>query len=259
MKEKILRKLEKPLDLEAIEKHIPLIQHLDVSFGKSPGFLLWQILRLNRDYQSYCLDVWRNAQLRGITNCFNFFGLDYPPLEGETFLQWNDRLNGPTTETFLRFCRYLGSFSRKYWEKHYEKYPQYFYYLFIADVLPIPYYIRFPFPFFIGYPQNSLLIKWRYSIKGRPQHWALNCLIYELSQSGVKDKQIANLLRSKCPDMLWGFVKQYTENLGKDPLLTRINTIRKTMDKTVTSIFDVLIAEKCKKSAGPRRGRNCYV
>jgi hypothetical protein len=98
---------------------------------------------------------------------------------------------------------------------------------------PIPWQIRFPFIFCL-----ETLHPWPVKGKGRPQDWRLNVLVYELSQAGIKDKEIGNLLR-KCPipNLLFGAIKHYEGTLDKDPILVRINTIKRTVEKAVSQAY----------------------
>jgi len=100
---------------------------------------------------------------------------------------------------------------------------------------PVPWVVRFPHVFFLDnippWPRKGQ------GMKGRPQDWALNLLVYELSQAGMKDKQIASFLRTECPEMLFGEIKNYQGKSDKDPFLVRINDIKKRVKNIVSKAY----------------------
>jgi hypothetical protein len=245
-KKPIARKLP---DLEAIKRDIPLIENLHPSFWRNPNFLNWQLLRLNEKYQKdvdalwyrvwtwfarkktdkttpinrellykrfppvppEAFEKWREDTLNMenyiiLEKAFNAF-TDFPPYPGETFQQWYDsqyyNRNHPATQWY-RADNLLSLPER----------------LDLAEPPPIPWVVRFPLPHFL---EN---IPSRPPKRARPQEWALNLLVYELSQAGLKNAEITKLLR-KSGKLLFGVVKSYKGTSDKDPLLVRIYDIKK--------------------------------
>jgi hypothetical protein len=90
---------------------------------------------------------------------------------------------------------------------------------------PIPWIFRFPSPGDLAllptFPGEGK------QIRGRPSNWAENLLVYELSQAGMKNKQIAELVL--------GVEKFY--KIDKDPIYVRINTILRTVEKVVSKAY----------------------
>jgi hypothetical protein len=96
---------------------------------------------------------------------------------------------------------------------------------------PIPWAIRFPLSIYL-----YSLPPWPEKM-GRPQYWGLNLLVYELSQTGMKDGQIAHLLRRSASNLLFGNVKSYSDSSDKDPLLVRIADIKMKVKEAVSQAY----------------------
>lgn len=95
-----------------------------------------------------------------------------------------------------------------------------------GKTLPLPWTIRFPCPMFLcEIPDSSKARK----KKGRPHNWGFNLLVYELSQAGMKDMDIARLLFG---------VQRSTENYpDKESALVRIYTIKNTIGNAVSQAY----------------------
>jgi hypothetical protein len=65
--------------------------------------------------------------------------------------------------------------------------------------------------------------------KGRPHNWGFNLLVYELSQAGMKDMEIARYF--------YGIEKSTGNFPDKETTLVRINTIKNTVDRHVSQAY----------------------
>lgn len=170
-----------------------------------------------------------------MNNIFEKFGCykDYPPYENETFPHWDDRYEDEN----MMHCQFLcDQFLNKLENNPDHSIPGHWPYPNLLSGIPtIPHNIRFP---------NSLVIEdippWRNEGKkkpGRPQDWALNLLIFELSQAGMKNKEISHLIRTSADNLLFGVVKYYDGSSDKDPFLVRINDIKKRVQEVVSQAY----------------------
>jgi hypothetical protein len=149
---------------------------------------------------------------------FNSFG-DASPIPQEEFKMWCDRTSGHTVfpatayPTVVDFFSEQGKILILPVELHRVTPP------------PIPWTVRFPTTYFLNkIPPwcNEGKIK-----SGRPpKDWASNLLVYELSQAGMKNMEVAKLL-----------FRERSEKLDKDPVLVRINTIIKTVEKAISHAY----------------------
>jgi hypothetical protein len=154
-----------------------------------------------------------------IDDVFKIIG-DFPPRPQQTFVNWHEECSRVSNIHLdlictLRFFKDMDGVVYKI-EVPFEN-PQLF------SPLPLPWFIRFPLPFFL-----DKIPPWppEWITETRRQDFALNLLVYELSQAGIKPKRLADLLRTECPNMLYGVVKDYNGTSGKDPLLSRLYTIK---------------------------------
>jgi len=144
------------------------------------------------------------------------FYKDFPPDAGERYLDWMDRL-GRFNDQFLYGilgmwllgCDLVWLIDRNNFGK----------------TLPLPWTIRFPCPMFLYEIPGSRKAR---KGKGRPQDWGFNLLVYELSQAGMKNMDIAR--------QLFG-VKKPPGSIYKEPTLVRINTIKKTIGEAVSQAY----------------------
>lgn len=256
--------LKKPR-LELIRQEIPLIKNLHFSFWQNPQFLRWQLVRLNKDYQSNVENIWEEfwlwleceykgceESIRGWRRKIAQYGFedmhnDYPPLPNETFDEWNKRPRSTKKDQLLS----QGFFETKTFDNPphadlvtIDFIPGFNYFLTdkegkrklitpgdleLMEPPPIPWVVRFPSPFLLNklppWPEKGK------SIKGRPQNWARNLLVYELSQAGMKNMQIARLL--------FGVDKstEYRPDNPKHPILVKIAKAKKAMKKIVVESF----------------------
>lgn len=101
--------------------------------------------------------------------------------------------------------------------------------LMLMDPLPIPWIFRFPWPNYIARLPSSR--GKGTTFRGRPPKWAENLLIYELSQAGMKNMEIARLL--------FGVDKstEYRPGNPKHPILVKIAKTKEAMKKIVLESF----------------------
>jgi len=93
---KILEQIGKPVDIEGIRPSIPVIQSLHPSFLASKKFLVWQITRLDKDYQVFSKNIWKSIG----ENLF-------------TFDEWNERLDNDCSRYIERICSDLSLHTEK--------------------------------------------------------------------------------------------------------------------------------------------------
>lgn len=226
---KLIEQIKKPANIETIKQSIPIIQSLDPSFWDDANFLTWQIIRLNRKYQEFILRLWGKKSKKLVYKLDLFFE-DFPPLPGESFEEWNDRLENYCFDYIEKIFEHITSPENNKGltisKKNFSLFLKSLNKLFNVKFVPIPHTIRFPSPVllsdFAHYPMERLFKK-----KGRPTNWGLNLLVYEFSQAGMKDMQIARLL----------FGVGSSTYLDKHPALVRIENIKKTIGKVVSQAF----------------------
>jgi hypothetical protein len=236
----------KTAHLNKIIETIPLVQQLDISFWEDRSFLRWQLMRLNKVYQEDVCKVWKKylryedlKRRSAIVDFFSSFG-EHPPHPQASFMDWVEAQNEPgesydeqgisgdipDLETYLRARReYLkkeekvlrDSFELEEKDDSWE--------LMLMDPLPIPWIFRFPWPNYIA--RLPISRGKGTTFRGRPPKWAENLLIYELSQAGMKNKQIAELVLG---------AEKFCR-MDKDPIYVRINTILKTVEKAVSKAY----------------------
>jgi len=222
--------------LEKIKESIPTIVSLRPCFWADTNFLYWQILRLNKNYQKAAEGVWKIHPLGQTVNqllYLSFFFEDFPPEQKESIHVWEDRLEPQSSRADwdLRSLIKISSLSQNTYPP--PSPPSIFRYFSKSLGLgfqPIPHHVRFPLPILLSNLSDSPL-KDFFEKKGRPPKWARNLLIYELSQAGMKDMEIARLLFG---------VKKSTENWPdkpKHPILAKIYKTKRTMEKIISESY----------------------
>lgn len=217
-KQETFELLKKTYDLGQIKESIPIIKNLHPSFWESPNFLTWQIVRLNTDYQTFIVKLWGNIPLWEDMDSLNFFFMNYSPLPQESFDDWEERFGDDDMNYFDRFAF---SLTQNY-KEYFNSFPKYTRFKFA----PIPHTVRFPLPILLLIFPYLTVGRAYFKPKGRPQDWATNLLVYELSRAGMKNMEIARLLfkveksTGKWPD--------------KHPILVRIDTIKETVKKAIS-------------------------
>jgi len=195
-----------------------LLNEVHPSFWENPKFLRWQLMRLNDQYQNdidaLCeaySHYWEDDSetMEWVKSIFYELGQDYDVGAGKTFEQWErqGRLEISGIEDKLLRLRAKSTGPRHWWgpkpsiimtiaddyEKQWLIPPSQIY---LADVFPIYYKVRFPLPYFL-----DKLPEWRDKRKerwgGTPLHWPLGLLINELSQAGLRPYEIVNALGLK--------------------------------------------------------------
>jgi hypothetical protein len=260
--------------LELIKQDISLIQNLHPSFWSDPKFIRWQLVRLNKNYQKVVDTLWykfwswfddkysdvinldretldqyfaphfpkgkfsellmlryqNSVSYDGgfIERCFTCWG-EFKPSTEESIEDWRtnigdifmDNLNWESLISLLCAIEKENSEIRSLMPGWCIR---------GIKPSPIPWTVRFPIPFmldrFPDWPEEGK------KIKGRPPKWAENLLVYELSQAGMKDMDIVRLLFR---------IDKSTEFYpDKNPILVRINTIKKTVQKVVSQAYPFL-------------------
>ncbi len=256
--------------LQSLKELIPLYRGLDKSFWDQGPFLRWQLVRLNGQYQKDVDMLWtafrswvknrpnrKERDLRDIETIQK----EFLPDPGQTLRDWQGE--------FFPSGKY-GNYSDIY-ERHilidperpWEDKPPVFWHgpllkaevdpdgdVVIAEMQtagkletvrinpatlgsmrppPIPWQLHFPHEFLLNklphWPEEGM------TKRGRPQDWALNLLVYELSKAGAKSMEIASLLFD---------AKKSTETyLSEHQILVRIATIKKTIHKAVSSTYPI--------------------
>lgn len=217
-RQETLELLKKTYDFEKIKESIPIIKNLHPSFWESTEFLTWQIVRLNLDYQAFIVKLWGNIPIWGDMDYLNFFFMNYSPLPQESFDDWEERFVDDDINYFNRFAISLP----QNYEEYFNSFPKYIKFKFA----PIPYTVRFPLPILLNIFPYLTVGRRSFKPKGRPQDWATNLLVYELSRAGMKNMEIARLL--------FGVEKSTEKWPDKHPILVRIDTIKKTVQKAIS-------------------------
>lgn len=220
-----LEQINKPRDVEPIKRSIPIIRTLHPSFWKSSTFLTWQIIRLNEGYRNFIDNIWKN--LIELENDFAIFFEEFPPEQGESIGHWIERDNKS-----LKLWREIETISLVHVVTEQAAGNPLTNPLELKTPIPIPYTVRFPKPCLIT-RVRSLPAETLFKKKGQPPKWDRNLLIYELSQAGMKNMEIARLLFG---------VKKSTENwprILKHPKLVRIADIKKVIRNTVSKAYPV--------------------
>ena len=212
--------LKKTYSVERIKESIPLIENLHPSFWDEPEFLTWQIVRLNRDYQKFIVHLWGNIHLWGDVDSLNFLSVDYLPLFQESIDDWKAKER--FAEYNLRYFERFPFFISGRYKEFFNSLPNYF----KVRFAPIPHSVRFPLPILLNIFPYLKVGRRYFKLKGRPQDWGRNLLVYELSQAGMKNMEIARLLFG---------VEKWTERWpDKHPILVRIDAIKKTVEKAIS-------------------------
>jgi hypothetical protein len=256
--------------LQSLEELIPIYRGLDKSFWDQGPFLRWQLVRLNDQYRKDVdalwtafrswLNNWPNRDEEDLGE-IESIQKDYPPTPGQTTLEWLEEFvfgkYYDDSDIYRREPVYHLSMDFRdieptvYWDSP----------LLRAQVdpdedavsaemqsgegskkicidptairclypAPIPWQIHFPHTFFLDklppWPEKK-------ARRGRPQDWALNLLVYDLSRAGAKDMEIDRLLFD---------LKKSTETyLSEHQVLVRIATIKKTVYEAVSNAYPIL-------------------
>lgn len=254
----IIRDLEKPVDIEEIKNVIPLIKNLDSSWNH-PDHIGWQILRLNKDYQKDVIAFYKNFHLWADLSFYGFLFADFPPCPKESFYDYTHRYVTDdkkkdywTKSSMLCWQKILPLSDRipldQLWDLRKKIGTAIHYHpkdigiidfdYFVKHVhinlnrrIPFPYNVRFLCPWVDMYGTS---IDMNYSLargKGRPQNWLINLLIYELSEAGMKNMEIARLLFGVDSST------EYWPDETKHPVLVKIATIKRAIGKTISKAY----------------------
>ena len=263
MKEESKRPQLKKTRLEFIKEAIPLIENLHPSFWENPRFLGWQLLRLNENYQKDVDFLWNKLrrwfesnrqQKEESLSDYEIIQNDFLPHPNQTFKDWDKALHLIGATSFIGYViidpeaktnndtdlHWLGPISKIVLNPDGNS--------FDIEIIrsgrkekmvfspgklksyrppPIPWTVRFPSPSNLNeippWPKKGK------TIRGRPQNWGKNLIVYELSQAEMRDMEIARLL--------FGIEKSTEFYPQKDPILVRINTMKETVKKAVSQVY----------------------
>jgi hypothetical protein len=255
---------------------IASILKLHPSFWRNPKFLQWQLMRLNKDYREYYdlkiskLEKGSGYQLpQGVANvspketlgqwykrwldaAHDLVSMDTAlsfvitlgrieslPFPGETFEKWSSRVsnnNDIQSEGMGLIAKAIfDSVEKKSLDDPIIKET-------LRDLneeksLWLPYIhpdIRFPLPFLLELIPSRLN-----RARGPIQNWPRNLLVYELSQKGIRDTDIAV--------WLFGMPKEaYRGQSGKNRILSHIDRIKRTISKSVDKALPYTIFNSTK-------------
>jgi hypothetical protein len=229
-------------------------------------FFTWQLIRLNKDYQKFATEIWSIPPLNDTckVDYLGLFFMDFLPLRGESYDNWYQRFDNLILGRKYDADLYDNDLYRQLYEliitlknddrlvytlrknKNHGISDSFLTENFI-EFRPIPCSVRFPLPRLLFFnlrfssqfkdpvkifPDLSFRGRDKKKERGRPPNWATNPLVYELSQAGMKNMDIARLLFG-----IQKSHKSYDEGLGKDPILVKINTIKKTVKKVVFQAY----------------------
>lgn len=197
--------------LDYLKRTVPTFLNLHPSFWENPYFLRWQLTRLNTKYQARVKKIWREKWIQaGMTERqeieqYFFDFRDCFPRKIDTYETWG--FTGWITDKGGK--RYFGVTVfelMKKWD---------------VDFPPIPWVFRF-------IPEGYLLqMAPVQSRPGRPmENWANNLCVYELSQLGMKDTEIAKLI--------YGINKSTEYYPDKHDILVKIFKIKKSLKTVIT-------------------------
>ena len=257
--------------LAEIKTSIPFVLKLHPSFWGNPKFLQWQLMRLNKDYREY-YDLKISKLEEGLEHRLLKDLVNVSPKEtlGQWYKRWLDAAHDLVSiDTVLIFVITLGKIEfHPFLKETFEKWSyrvcnndntQYEGMGLIAKAtfdsiekkslnIPIiketlrdlseekslwlPYIhpdVRFPLPFLL-----ELIPSRSNKVRGPTQNWPRNLLVYELSQKGIKDTDIAILL--------FGMKKNpYHDRSGKNRILSHIDRIKRTIGKSVDKALPYII------------------
>jgi len=253
----IIRDLEKPADIEEIRNVIPLIKNLHPSWNH-PEYIGWQILRLNKDYQKYVIAFYKNFHLWADLSFYGFLFANFPPRPKESFDDYihryvidDKKIHYWIHGSMLCWLKMFPLSDRipldQLWDlrkktggiiHHHPK---------EIGIIDFDYFVKYvhikfshlPAPHNVRFLHASVLelttsIDKDYSLvrgKGRPQNWLINLLIYELSEAGMKNMEIARLLFEIDSST------EYWPDETKHPILVKIATIKRAIEKTVSKAY----------------------
>ncbi len=255
----IIHDLEKPPDTEEIQNVIPLIKNLQTSWNH-PDYIGWQILRLNKDYQKYVIAFYKNFHLWADLSFYGFLFANFPPCPKESFDDYVHRyaIDDKKIHFWIDGCMLClqkpsrGFLSdsipidqlmdlRKKTKKLIQYHPKemgiidFDYFLKNVDIkyphFPAPHCVRF---LHLSVAEHTTSLDKDWSLvcgKGRPQNWLINLLIYELSEAGMKNMEIARLLFEIDSST------EYWPDETKHPILVKIATIKRAIEKTVSKAY----------------------
>jgi|GEM_PF-1337872 hypothetical protein len=257
----VFEELDKSGNIEAIKRSIPIIQDLHPSFWDDICFLTWQLIRLNKDYQKFTAKIWSIPALGHTVDYSGIFFMDFLPLPQESYDDWCQRFDNlilgrkcvenlhddDLYRQLYKLIITLKNYDRLVYllrkNKHHGISDSFLMKYFI-EFRPIPYSVRFPLPRLLFFnlrfssrfkdrvkifPDPSFRGRRKERERGRPQNWATNLLVFELSQAGMKNMDIARLL--------FGIEKSTNHWPDKHPILVRIDDIKKTVQKAVSKAF----------------------
>jgi len=262
--------------LEEIKTGIPFILRLHPSFWGNPKFLQWQLMRLNEDYKKYyelkiskleeglevqlpkdLIDVSHEETLgqwykRWLDAAYDLVSTDtvlsfvimlgkieFLPFPGETFEKWSHRVGSNNDAQYEGMGLIAKAIFDSIEEKSLDN-------PIIKETLRdlneeksvwLPYIhpdVRFPLPLLLELIPSRLI-----KARGPIQNWPRNLLVYELSQKGIRDTDIA----------VWLFgmqKKPYRGQPGKNRLLSHIDRIKRTVSKSVDKALPYTIFNSTK-------------
>jgi hypothetical protein len=209
--------------LDYLIKVVPVFINLHQSFWENQQFLEWQLIRLNAEYQKSVEDIWHDRWTRaGITEQqqiekYFFDFRDCIPGKVATYQTWESAGWLEEDKNGKRRFGIEVAKLKAMWK---------------VDFPPIPWIFRFTargyldqLPLISGY--GSVRLKRGHPIKD----WAKNLLVYELSEAGMKNMEIARLVFG---------VEKSTENWPaepKHPILVKISKVKKTMKKIISESY----------------------
>jgi hypothetical protein len=209
--------------LDYLKKTIPIFLNLHPSFWENQHFLRWQLIRLNTEFQTNVEKIWRDrwisaeiTEQQQIEKYFFDFR-DCVPRKIDTYQTWKftgwvEKDKNGERRFGIKVAELMGK-----WKINFP---------------PIPWVFRFTprgyldqLPLIPGYGNDR-------PPRGRPiQDWPRNLFVYELSQAGMRNMEIARLLFG---------VKKSTENWRhqpKHPVLVKIARVKKAMEKLVSESY----------------------
>jgi len=216
-------KNKKTAYLDYLKKTIPIFLNLHSSFWEDQLFLRWQLIRLNADYQASVEKTWHDRWTRAaITEQqqiekYFFDFRDCIPRKIDTFQTWEF---AGWVEEDKNGSRRFGIQVAELMENWRVNFP------------PIPWVFRFTPRGYLD--QVSLIPGYGHGKpkRGRPvEDWAKNLLVYELSEAGMRNMEIARLVFG---------VKKSTENwpsVPKHPILVKIAKVEKAMKRKISKSY----------------------
>lgn len=216
---------EKTAYLDHLKKTIPILLNLHRSFWQNRHFLRWQLIRLNTEYQAAVEKIWRDRwtharkiERQEIEELFFDFH-DCIPRKIDTYRTWE--FAGWSKDDKIGKRRFGVQIPelKAMWKVNFPPIPWVFRFIPRGYLNQLP---RIP-----GYGYGKP--------RGRPiKLWAKNLLVYELSQSGMKNMEIARLVFG---------VKKSTEywlKTPKHPILVKIAKVKEAMNEIISKSYPLL-------------------